>query len=160
MKFKKSLIVNLGERSDRYSDGALNIHYTGEPIITISLAEFSNQEKVNEVSEVLTSWVMTEYENIRIRNIGFTKFYSWKTNQKPVFDCVNKAFTNKENRKVYIESMDFLDSALVELLIFNNDKHLKKGVAKINSILKSKGIELFQLNNMKIEEFKDKINRV
>lgn len=154
----KGLIITLGENSGKTEKGVMTLPL-GEPIITFGLKDFQNKEKINQVFEVLTAWVITEYENIRIRNIGFTKFYKWETNKIPVFSTANKLFTNIENRKVYEEAFDFLDSALVELLIFNNDKYLKKGVLKINEVLKAKGIELFQLNNMKIEEFKEKINR-
>jgi hypothetical protein len=154
----KGLIISLDENKENTENNVMTLP-VGDPIITFGLKDFQNKEKINKILEILTAWVSTEYENIRIRNIGFTKFYKWETNKMPVFNTVNKSFTNTENRKVYEEAFDFLDSALVELLVFNNDKYLKKGILKINEVLKSKGIDLFQLNNMDIDDFKEKINR-
>ncbi|WP_299782703.1 hypothetical protein [uncultured Formosa sp.] len=141
------LIITLDEiNENNQQDGILTLSL-GEPVLTLKISETANTDLIYKKRDILSKWIDKEYDNIKVRNIGLTKGYNWKTNEAPFFDTVNKIFTNKEDLSIYNESFDFIDAVLTELKMFNKDRHLQKGINTINTKLKQKGIELFLLNN-------------
>ncbi len=129
----------------------------GDPILTLSTKDIQEPSLIERKSKILKKWILGEYENIKVRNIGLTKSYKWKTNEMPEFNEVSKIFTNSENENIYGQSFDFIDATLVELKLFNESDDLDKGVETINNILLNKGIELFLTNNLNFNEFRIKI---
>jgi hypothetical protein len=130
----------------------------GEPVIDLSIKDIESPKALKKKQEILKKWILGEYENIKTRNIGFTKTYNWETNKMPEFNAVSKIFTNIENLKIYGESFDFLDASLFELKLFNKEKEIDKSIDEINKILLSKGIELFLINNTDFEAYRKKVN--
>ena len=112
---------------------------------------------VKEKASILHQWILGEYENIKVRNIGFTKTFNWETNKTPEFNAVSKMFIDAENPNIYRQSFDFIDATLTELKLFNESKDLDKAVKVINELLRKKGIELFLINELNFEEFRNKI---
>lgn len=129
----------------------------GEPIVELSMEDFENTELLGKKKEILKKWILCEYENIKTRNIGFTKTLSWKTNVLPVFNCVNKIFYSEENKSIYEQSFDFMDSSLFELKLFNEGEKIDSSIDEINKLLLIKGIELWLINNIDFAEFRKKI---
>lgn len=154
----KGLIITLDENFEAIETNVFKV-YAGNPIITLSLADISDSLILEKKVDILNQWIFIDYENIKTRNIGFTKAYQWETNKLPEFAMVNKLCSNEENTKIYSESFDFIDSVLFELKLFNKDKHLQRGIDTINRILKQKKIELFQINNLDFDEFRAKMEK-
>ena len=149
------LIISLDEIKKPNKKGLeLNL---GDPILTLSTKDIQDPSLIQQKSKILKKWILGEYENIKVRNIGLTKSYKWKTNEMPEFDAVSKIFTNSENQNIYGQSFDFIDATLAELKLFNESDDLDKAVETINNILLDKGIELFLTNNLNFNEFRIKI---
>jgi hypothetical protein len=127
--------------------------FLGEPIITLSITDILTPEVLTLKRKILKKWVLSEYENIKVRNIGLTKSLIWETNKMPEFNAVHKSIENKENVNIYGQSFDFIDATLTELKLFNNIPNLNESIEIINQALLQKGIELFTLNNF---DFKNK----
>lgn len=149
------LIISLDEIQDQ-NDKVLNLGL-GDPILTITNKDIQESSIVKEKGSILKHWILGEYENIKVRNIGLTKTFKWETNQIPEFDAVNKMFTNSENSNIYGQSFDFIDATLTELKLFNKSEELDKAVDVINELLRKKGIELFLTNGVNFKEFRNKI---
>lgn len=150
------LILTLDELDKNSKQKGILTLSLGDPVLTLKISETANTKLVYEKRDILSEWVNKEYDNIKVRNIGLTKGYNWKTNELPFFDTVNKIFTSTEDLSIYNESFDFIDAVLTELKMFNKDKYLQKGINTINTTLKQKGIELFLLNSYE-SMIKDKL---
>lgn len=129
----------------------------GEPIMDLSIQDIENPELIDKKKNILKKWILGEYENIKIRNIGFTKTFDWETNKLPVPNCVNKIFSNEENKTIYEESFDFLDSSLFEMKLFNEGQKIDNSIDEINKLLLRKGIELWLINNVDFAEYRKEI---
>lgn len=156
-EYCSGLVICLDEISKR-QDGVLELAL-GKPIITLSTKDIQDSEILNNKRNILKKWILSEYENIKIRNIGLTKTVNWETNKAPEFNNTNKLFANTENLNIYKQSFDFIDSVLFELKLFNKDRHVQKSIETINRALKQKGIELFQINNLNFEEFRERMKK-
>jgi hypothetical protein len=143
------LVISLDEIKKR-EDKVLNLKL-GNPILTITNNDIQDSEIVKEKGSILKHWILGEYENIKVRNIGLTKTFKWETNKIPEFEAVSKMFTNSENLNIYGQSCDFIDATLTELKLFNKSEELDKAVTVINELLQKKGIELFLTNRVNFE---------
>jgi len=149
------LVISLDEIQNG-KDKVMNLGL-GDPILTLTTEDIQDSEIVSKKSAILKHWILGEYENIKVRNIGLTKTFGWQTNKMPEFDAVSKMFTNSENINIYGQSFDFIDATLTELKLFNKSKELDKAVKVINDLLLKKGIELFLTNGVNFEEFRNKL---
>ncbi|MDV3950342.1 hypothetical protein CMT75_17650 [Elizabethkingia anophelis] len=118
----------------------------GDPILTLSTTDIQDANTLNKKREILKMWILGEYENIRVRDIGLTKSLEWVTNEMPKLGNVSILRTDEEDKSIYTHSFDYIDATLTELKRFNNSQ-LNESIENINNILKKKGIELFLLNN-------------
>lgn len=157
-EYCRGLIITLDKVENTIKPGILTLDL-GDPIITLSISDISNKAILNNKRDILKDWILKEYENIKVRNIGLTKMGSWQTNEYSKFEMVNKIYADVENLKIYKESFDFLDSSLFELKLFSKDKYLLKAINTINTALKKKGIELFLINNSDGENFNKAIKK-
>jgi hypothetical protein len=149
------LIICLDDKS-KSENGILELSL-GDPILTLSTLDIQNKELFEKKRKILKKWILGEYENIQVRNIGLTKTFKWETNEMPQFDAVNKIFTNSENTNIYGQSFDFIDATLAELKLFNESKELDESIDKVNNLLLKKGIELFLTNNLDFNDYRKKI---
>jgi len=149
------LIISL-DKIQNGEDKVLKIDL-GDPILTLTTKDIQDPEIVREKGIVLKQWILGEYENIKVRNIGLTKTFRWKTNKMPEFDAVNKIFSYSEDKNIYAQSFDFIDATLTELKLFNKSEKLDKAVKVINELLLKKGIELFLTNGVNFEQFRNKL---
>ncbi|WP_109438251.1 hypothetical protein [Aquimarina sp. AU119] len=149
------LIICLDDESESVN-GILKLNL-GDPIITLSTEDIQDKKLLEKKREILKKWILGEYENIKVRDIGLTKAFKWETNKMPQLDAVNKIFTNSENKNIYDQSFDFIDATLTELKLFNESKELDESIDIINSILLRKGIELFLTNNFDFNNYRNKI---
>lgn len=148
----KGLILSLDKVSEQ-NNSILELDL-GKPILTLSTKDILTPDILNQKRKILKQWVLNEYENIKIRNIGLTKNFIWKTNKMPEFKGVSKIMDVKENRNIYGQSFDFIDATLTELKRFNDIPNLNESIEVINQILLKKGIELFLINNFDFENGK------
>jgi len=147
------LILNLDDKDDKEKKDKNVLELTlGDPILTLSTADILTPEILNLKRKILKKWVLSEYENIKTRNIGLTKSLIWETNRMPEFNTVNKLFGTEENINIYGQSFDFIDATLSELKLFNDISNLKESIEIINQALLKKGIELYTLNNYDLEK--------
>jgi hypothetical protein len=149
------LIICLDDKS-KSENGILELSL-GDPILTLSTLDIQNKELFEKKRKILKKWILGEYENIQVRNIGLTKTFKWETNEMPQFDAVNKIFTNSENTNIYGQSFDFIDATLAELKLFNESKELDESIDNVNNLLLKKGIELFLTNNLDFNDYRKKI---
>lgn len=141
----KGLIISLDGIDNSKQSTVLELGL-GDAILTLSITDIQDSTALNKKRGILKRWILGEYENIKVRNIGFTKSFKWETNQKPELYCVSKIMTDNENLIIYRQSFDFIDATLTELKRFNNSE-LSEGIEAINQTLKKKGIELFLINS-------------
>ena len=149
------LIICFDDES-KSENGVLKLNL-GDPILTLSTIDIQDKKLLEKKRLILKQWILGEYENIKVRNIGLTKTFKWETNQMPQFDAVNKIFTNSENKNIYGQSFDFIDATLAELKLFNESEELDKSIDIINKLLLKKRIELFLTNNLDFSDYRKKI---
>jgi len=150
------LIITLDEKKDKQKKEDVLKLWLGDPIIDLSIHDILDKNLLNHKKQILKKWIVGEYDNIKIRNIGLTKAFYWETNKMPVFDALNKIFTSIENPDIYKECTDYLDAALFELKLFNENRELENSIEEINIKLKEKGVNLFFLNNIDFEAYRRK----
>ncbi|MBE98892.1 hypothetical protein [Flavobacterium coralii] len=150
----RGLVISLDENNNTEDNRYLRISL-GPPILTLNLHDISDKDSLEVKRNLLKKWILLEYENIKVRDIGFTKACSWDTNSDPKFEAVNKILYNRENLNIYKESYDFIDSVLLELKLFNKDRQIQKAVDTINNALNKKGVELSQINGFDYDMFED-----
>lgn len=149
------LVISL-DKLQNGKDKVLNLGL-GDPILTLTNEDIQDPAIVKEKGAILKCWILSEYENIKVRNIGLTKTFKWQTNKMPEFDAVSKMFTDSEDPNIYGQSFDFIDATLTELKLFNKSEELDKAVKVINELLLKKGVELFLTNGVNFEEFRNKL---
>ncbi|WP_417237475.1 hypothetical protein [Bizionia paragorgiae] len=150
----KGLVLSLDDISEQ-NNTVLELGL-GKPILTLSTTDIQNPEVLTEKRKILKKWILGEYENIKVRNIGLTKTFIWETNKMPEFYGVSKIMNDKENLNIYGQSFDFIDATLTELKRFNEDSDLNESIETINQILLKKGIKLYLTNNFDFEKYKKK----